>query len=162
MGGEPPEDINVVEITSATYGSKDVTTSVNASFQSYYSNNPKSRSWTFVTSNDRFGDPNPNIWKAFVMVWRYTFRIPNGEVLWSDFKSLAVMEGTATLTWADANSAVWQSPHPGANGLYVVAAFWLNSDRTASVSGLARQWANPYTGMLPHSDLLITRRAVKS
>ncbi|KAG8525206.1 uncharacterized protein KY384_008850 [Bacidia gigantensis] len=149
MGGEPPDDANVVEITSATYGSKDVTTSVNSSFQAYYSTSPRSRSYSLAASNAVFGDPNPNVLKAFVVVWRYSFKVPNGEVLWSDFKSLAATEGASvTLTWGDTNITPWQSPAPGPNGLYVIAAYWFNSNRTSSVSGLARQWANPYKGLV--------------
>ena len=149
MGGDPPELPNVVEITSATYGSKDFTAFVRTQFDEYYTAHPKARTWTLSATNKTFGDPNPTVYKACVVVWRYTIKIANGATGWSNFKSQGVSENQAiTVSWGDASGGFWQPPSPGINGLFVVAAYWFDADRTTNVAGLAGQWANPYKGLV--------------
>ena len=133
----------MLEITSATFGDTDFTELVRSQFNAYLSHNPEDTSWTFQAGNTWFGkDPLPGYWKTTCVVWRNTILLPNGDVVWSDFKRVVVMEdGMCTITFDGYGDSQWIPPSTPENGRYIVSAYWFNKDCTSIAQNICNTQA---------------------
>lgn len=147
-----PEDPYVLEITSVAYGSQDFTAFTRAQFTQYLSQNPDGRSWSFTSGIGFFQtDPNPNVNKATVVVWRNTIPTPDSEVVWSNFKKVCAAEGSPiNVTFDGVGDKPYAAPvlsNP-AIGRCVIAAYWYTKDCTAAAQNIAAtQYPDQYHGL---------------
>lgn len=126
------EEPYLLEITSVTWGTGDFTALARVKYAQYQSENPTSKSFPITASNTWFqNDPDPTIWKACVVVWRNTIPLPDGEIVWSDFKKVAFVENTSSAIKFDGVGDTSSSaPGPGRGGRFVFSAFWWTQDCT--------------------------------
>ena len=134
-----PEDPLILDILSVTFGGKDFTNFVRANYAAFLSQNPEATTFTFPVTNTYFnGDPNQNVFKCGVAIWRNTIVSDDGEVVWSDFKRYSSLEGgNIVILYDGVNDKPWVAPAPPSTGQFIASAFWFGNDVTTTAQAIA-------------------------
>ena len=136
--------IQNLQIVSATYGSSDMTSFVQKQLAYYLNANQNATSWVFAVGTDFFlVDPNPNVLKMCVVVYRYLL---GGSSTYSIFQSAFAPDGSDIMIVPTGHTfATSSDPTPGASNESIVTALWYSKD----VTDLVKQQFQSSTGQNP-------------